>query len=241
MITKPRTSGTLSQTFGKLASSECWFRNEVCCQYSPASRKISYLLVVDSWVICLVHGKALSKLLNRQTVKISYCCTKNIRTTIQNHNAKVLNSVEPRPQLKRCSCREKDKCPLQNDCADRKDVIYHAQIEEGEKKQYIGSTQEFKKRYYAHKESFRNEASKNKTTLATHIWEKKLNPEPKITWSILADAPSYRLGSRHCDLCLTEKVFILENIGNPSYLNRRSELAQKCRHRAKYLLMHTKG
>jgi len=77
--------------------------------------------------------------------------------------------------------------------------------------------------------------------LATHIWEKKLNPEPKITWSILADAPSYRLGSRHCDLCLTEKVFILENIGNPSYLNRRSELAQKCRHRAKYLLMHTKG
>jgi len=49
-------------------------------------------------------GHKLHKLLNRQTVKISYCCTKNIRTTIQNHNAKVLNSVEPRTKLKRCSC-----------------------------------------------------------------------------------------------------------------------------------------
>ena len=103
-------------------------------------------------------------------------------------------------------------------------------------KQYVGCAQDFKRRFYGHMESFRNEASKTKTTLSTHIWEQKLNPEPKIKWSILANATSYQKGNRYCDLCLTEKFHILKILHNPSYLNKRSELAQRCRHRSKYLL-----
>ena len=103
-------------------------------------------------------------------------------------------------------------------------------------KEYIGCAQDFKKRYYGHMESFRNEESKHKTTLSAYVWEQGLAPEPKIKWSILATAPSYRKGSRYCELCLTEKLYILRTINNPSYLNKRSELAQRCRHRAKHLL-----
>ena len=115
-------------------------------------------------------------------------------------------------------------------------MIYHAKIEEGVQKEYIGCAQDFKKRYYGHMESFRNEESKHKTTLSANVWEQGLAPEPKIKWSILATAPSYQKGNRYCDLCLTEKLHILKTFNNPNYLNKRSELAQRCRHRAKYLL-----
>ena len=182
----------------------------------------------------------LHKLINRQTVKLSYSCTKNIQTIMQAHNATITNPTT-KNRTKRCSCRNPDKCPLENDCAEQKDVIYHAKLEEGDKKQYIGCAQDFKKRYYGHTESFRNEASKTKTTLSNHVWDQNLAPEPKIKWSILAKAPSYKKGNRYCDLCLTEKLFILANIEDNSYLNKRSELAQKCRHKAKFLLQNCPG
>ena len=182
----------------------------------------------------------LHKLINRQTVKLSYSCTKNIQTIMQAHNAKVTNPTT-KNRIKRCSCRNPDKCPLDNDCAEQKDVIYHAKLEEGDKKQYIGCAQDFKKRYYGHTESFRNEANKAKTTLSNHVWDQNLAPEPKIKWSILAKAPSYQKGNRYCDLCLTEKLHILMNIEDNSYLNKRSELAQKCRHKAKFLLQNSPG
>ena len=146
----------------------------------------------------------LGRLLNRNTVKISYSCTKNIKSIISSHNAKVMNADEQEPprEGKKCSCqrRNKHKCPLDNDCKGQTDVIYHAKVldgPEGEQKEYVGSTVNFKKRWYGHTESFRNEGSKHKTTLSSHIWEKKLNPEPKIKWSIVARAPSYKKGTDH--------------------------------------------
>ena len=180
----------------------------------------------------------LNKILNRNTVKISYSCTKNIKAIIQSHNAKICSPKPAPAPSKKCNCQKKDKCPLENNCSNQKDVIYHAKLEEGDKKEYVGCAQDFKKRYYGHMESFRNEASKNKTALSAYVWDQDLAPEPKIKWSILANAPSYKKGSRYCDLCLTEKLHILKNFQNPSYLNKRSELAQRCRHRAKYLLQN---
>ena len=163
-----------------------------------------------------------------------------MQTIMQAHNAKITNPTQ-KVRTKRCNCRNPDKCPLDNDCAEQKDVVYHAQIEEGDRKQYIGCAQDFKKRYYGHTENFRNEANKASTTLSNHIWEQNLAPEPKIKWSILAKAPSYKKGNRYCDLCLTEKFYILQNIEDNSFLNKRSEMAQKCRHKAKYLLQNCPG
>ena len=97
-------------------------------------------------------------LLNRNTVKLSYSCTKNIHSLIQSHNSKILNS-KPKATEKPCNCRKKDACPLDQNCT-QENVIYHATVE-GEEKKYIGSTVQFKKRYYGHKDSFRNNANKN--------------------------------------------------------------------------------
>ena len=73
--------------------------------------------------------------------------------------------------------------------------------------------------------------------LSTYVWQKGLNPNPRIKWKIAGRASSYKKGGRQCDLCLTEKLFILKNFNNPNYLNKRSELALKCRHKAKFLLI----
>ena len=92
------------------------------------------------------------------------------------------------------------------------------------------------RRYYGHTSSFRDSVKKHNTTLSTHVWKRELNPEPEIERSILAHAPAYSKGNRNCDLCLTDKIHIARNFNDPAYLNRRSELAQRCRHKPTFLL-----
>ena len=108
----------------------------------------------------------LGSLLNRNTVKISYSCSKNVKSIIQSHNAKILNADEQEPPrtTKACNCqqRNKHKCPLEGDCKNQTDVIYHAKVQGQEEKQYIGSAAHFKKRFYGHTNSFRNSNYKNK-------------------------------------------------------------------------------
>ena len=179
----------------------------------------------------------LRKILNRNTVKVSYCTCKNIARTIKSHNNKILRGKQNKEKAG-CNCqqRNKEKCPIKDDC-NQKNVIYHARVTEGEEKKYIGSTVDFKKRWYKHESSFRNESSKSETALSSHVWDSGLNPAPKIEWSILSKAEPYMKGGRMCDLCLTEKLLISKNFHNPQYLNQRSEMAVRCRHRRKYLLL----
>ena len=175
----------------------------------------------------------LRPLLNRNTVKISYSCTKNIHAIIQAHNKKLLSKKKPATPF--CNCGKPEKCPLQGACK-QTDVIYHATTTEEHPRKYIGSTGEFKARWTSHKYTFRHETAKNATTLSQHIHEKSLNPEPELKWEIIDRAPSYQKGQRYCDLCLTEKLWLLRTSHDPAYLNRRSELALRCRHKAKYRL-----
>ena len=39
--------------------------------------------------------------------------------------------------------------------------------------------------------------------------------EPKITWSILKNCHVYTAGQRMCDLCLSEKLFLIKAAGDP--------------------------
>ena len=183
----------------------------------------------------------LRQLFNRNTVKISYSCTKNLRAIIQTHNQKILAKHKKEEEEKACNCQKskKDKCLLSGQCV-QKNVIYQATTAERRPKKYIGSTEQFKKRYSEHKHSFRHEAYKNSTTLSHHIWEKQLGTEPKLTWEILEHAYPYTKGSRNCGLCLAEKMHIMRQINNPAFLNKRTELAQKCRHKAKFRLSNYK-
>ena len=156
---------------------------------------------------------------------------------IKSHNNQITKEKNREDQDGGCNCqrRNKDSCPIENNC-NQKNVVYEATVTEGEEKKYIGSTIDFKRRWYKHKGSFRNDSNKSETTLSSHIWDAGLNPEPKIEWTILAKAEPYRKGGRHCDLCLTEKMFISRTFNNPAFLNQRSELAVRCRHRRKHLL-----
>ena len=130
---------------------------------------------------------------------------------------------------------KKDKCPLKGNCYGQTNVVYRAKVLDTET-EYIGSTVDFKTRFYSHSDSFKKESNRNATTLSTHIWEENLNPEPKIEWSIVAKASAYKKGNRQCDLCLTKKIHIMKNFSNPASLNKRTELAAKCRHKERHLL-----
>ena len=184
----------------------------------------------------------LRSICNRNTMKISYSCSKNLKAIIQAHNQKILSeNTQPQTEEKKCNCQKnrKNKCPLNGHCV-QANVIYQATTTERHPKKYIGSTENFKKRYQSHTFSFRHESNSHATTLSQHIWDRNLGQEPELKWEILDKAMPYRKGGRYCGLCTTEKIHIMRNMQNPQYLNRRTEISQKCRHRAKFRLKNYK-
>ena len=165
-------------------------------------------------------GSPLYGACNKNTIKLAYSCTRNMRTILQAHNMKVLGSTQP-PHDAQCNCRIKDQCPVQGAC--QKPVVYKASIEiDGVKKTYIGSTNNFKQRHRGHKSSFKNEKQKNATALSALVWEKGLNPSPTISWEILRVVPPYKPGQQNCELCLAEKTEIARHSSDPNSLNKRS-------------------
>ena len=55
------------------------------------------------------------KFFNRNGVKVSYSCTKNMKTIISNHNK---NSLGKKSSINTstCNCRNKEACPLNGQC-----------------------------------------------------------------------------------------------------------------------------
>ena len=92
----------------------------------------------------------------------------------------------------------------------------------------------FKSRFRNHKQSFNNKQYSSSTALSKYIWElKESNDEYSINWSIIKRVNAYKAGAKHCNLCLAEKICIL-NSNKSIILNKRSELLAKCRHENKY-------
>ena len=94
----------------------------------------------------------------------------------------------------------------------------------------------FKKRYRNHKKSFNVPTYKNDTKLSTEYWTlktKQLNP--KVSWQIKRRYNSYNPISRRCNLCLNEKLEILDD-QDKNFLNKRSEIISHCRHQNKFKL-----
>ena len=180
----------------------------------------------------------LHKILNRNTVKLSYCCMPNVGQILKAHNKKVLNQDSTEDKDKPCNCRNKTNCPLQGKCQ-TKSVIYQADVkqEDGTIYSYIGLTEHtFKKRWYNHCQSFKHRRYETSTELSKLIWKlKDEGTQYTITWRILTKCQAYKPGSRACNLCTTEKLLILQN---PTSINSRSELVSKCRHARKFLIMN---
>ena len=165
-----------------------------------------------------------SKIFNKNTIKISYCFTRNMKSIISSHNKRILT---PKNKQIRWNCRVKNSLPLDDKCLTSQ-LIYQADVTNnlGDKyKYYLGlADKTFKERYTNHKSSFNNENSKNSTELSKYVWSLRENNKiPSIKWKIVKIVYS-KAPSSFCKLCLTEKLFILNASGDDKCLNKKNNL-----------------
>ena len=109
----------------------------------------------------------------------------------------------------------------------------------GARETYIGLTGDtFKSRFNNHTASFRIREKK--------ILQNSVNSSGNynnisffLSWKILARASAYSNCSKRCNLCITEKYFIIckRTLGT---LNKRNELSSACRHANSFLLRNLK-
>ena len=176
-------------------------------------------------------------------MQVGHCCTKNVGYIIKSHNKKLIYSSNHHAQP--FNCRKKEDCTLEGTC--RAENIIHKCIVSTSgypDKVYLGTAErDFKKRYYNHISSFKNETQMNKTTLAKYVWEQKQrhNITPTLKWYIVKSVPSYSNITKSCMLCLHKKFEILTYPNQDELLNKRSELVSKCRLINKYLLSNYKA
>ncbi|OOZ40503.1 hypothetical protein, partial [Solemya elarraichensis gill symbiont] len=178
----------------------------------------------------------LHKVFNRNNVKVSYSCMKNMGAIINTHNKSILQK-DNKPKIRECNCRQTNECPLAGKCL-QKSIIYQANvITAQESKAYIGiSDTEFKKRWYNHQSSFRLEHKKKDTELSKYIWNlKEKRVDYTIEWTVLKQTCSYSNTTKKCLLCIWEKYYII-TADKTKILNSRTELISKCRHANKFLV-----
>ena len=109
----------------------------------------------------------LHKIFNRNTIKLSYSCTKNMGRIIKSHNKKI-TTTKTTENLD-CNCRSKQNCPMDGKCRSS-NVIYKciSSVPNKPDKVYIGLTEgEWKKYIHATKKHAKS------TALSTYVWEIK--------------------------------------------------------------------
>ena len=185
----------------------------------------------------------LYKIFNKNTVKVSYCCTQNVASIIKSHNKNLIYT--PIKNNLPCNCRKKYECPFDGKC--RAENIVHkcvASIHGYPNKVYLGTAEgDFKQRFSNQQMTFNNEGHSADTKLSKHVWEvkRKLKIMSSLKWCIMKLVPAYSNISKKYQLCLQEKIEIL-NYPNPNdTLNKRSELISKCDHVNKFLLSSYKS
>ena len=146
------------------------------------------------------------KVFNRNIVQVSYSCMENIKSTISNHNHKLLTNVLPASA--QCNCKNEKECPLDGKCL-VKNIVYKAEIasrNNGTVKTSIGMTSNsFKEKYCNYLKSFNYRQYSSETELSKHVWHLK-NDHIRfaIKWSIVKRAQAYVPGRNRCNLS-TEK------------------------------------
>ena len=119
---------------------------------------------------------------------------------------------------------------------------------------YAGHTLDLKQRKYQHTTSFNpakkdvvkggktvktmaqlNADKRTRSTFAGHIWDlRDAGLTHELEWTILHRARPYRPWDKFCSLCTSEATVIA--FGDPTFLNKRSEVRTKCIHMTKYKL-----
>ena len=136
-----------------------------------------------------------------------------MKQIIDGHNKAILKTAaQPDQQTtKMCNCRKKDECPLKGECL-KKEIVYQATVTTRENSEtYVGlAATEFKTRWRNHQMSFKHEEKRNDTELTKYLWQlKEKKKDFSIEWKILAKAIAYTHLTKRCNLCITEKFFLL--------------------------------
>ena len=161
----------------------------------------------------------------------------NLQKVIKGHNKSVLNVKPSEGSGNQCNCIDKTKCPLNGKCL-QNSIVYKANVKvvkTGQIHKYIGIFYPpFKTRWLDHNKTFNHDRYRSSTELSKLIWDlKDKNIEYSIDWEVITKCTSYKSGSKSCNLCTTEKLYIIKN---PDCINKKSELISKCRHKRKYLI-----
>ena len=200
-----------------------------------------FLRIIDE---CFPKEHILYKIINRNTIKVSYRCMPNMGHLLSTHNSKISKLKDQPDPPPRCSCRGGPaSCPLGGGC-EVKEVVYCAKVTQLDSNTvdfYTGLTGgSFKGRYNQHQHDFRHQAKEHSTCLSKHIWGLKREDTPyTVDWKILSRGKVFNPVTQKCRLCLKEKFFIMFH-PETATLNDRSELYNTCRHRLSKLLKKTK-
>ena len=179
------------------------------------------------------------KLFNKDTVKISYSCTRNIQSIINSYNAKILFPKESTEQ-RTWNCLNKVNCPLEQKCLTRI-IVYKAKVTSSnqnyQENVYFGSCETaFKKWFSNHKKSYNLKQYKNETKLSNETWWiKNSGHHSKVKWETVKKCVPNSPQTKRCLLCLNEKLEIAA-YEEQKLLNKRNEIVSKCRHQSKYVL-----
>jgi len=179
------------------------------------------------------------KIFIRNTVKVSYSCTKNVKSITNSHNKNILRSQNETNENKKCNCMKKNQCPLNGNCLLER-TIYEATVSCEDpayiEKRYIGLAETtIKKRYANHKKSFNTDRYENETELSKEVWIlERRHLTQSVHWKI---GRSFNRAEVKCDLCINEKLEIATYAGE--LLNSKTELISKCRHVNKHTLAIT--
>ena len=220
------------------------------CYFSFAHKKVKtkigakFLRLIDQH---FPKSNPLSKIFNRNTLKISYRCTPNLAKFISSHNAKILRQTENPVVDRACNCRQRASCPLDGNCL-QENLVYQATVSHdgGNEETYIGLTSNsFKSRHANHKKSFTYQKYETETELSKHVWNVKKRVARKmkkanfnIKWKKLVTAKPFNPVTNICNLCTVEKYLIIfkPDLGT---LNKRDEIRNHCRHKRGQLLDKT--
>ena len=117
------------------------------------------------------------KMFNRNTVKMSYSCTNNMHSILNNHNKRLLDELNRNsggPDEVSCNYRRKGVCPLGGRC-NTKNVVYQACISHMEhnndgERVYIGiSAGNWKQGLYNYRHSFSYPWLRNQTAQSKYL------------------------------------------------------------------------
>ena len=129
---------------------------------------------------------------------------------ISSHNKHILNSNNTEYG---CNCNNRDECPLENECLTPR-IVYRADVtnKTNEHKYYYGiEDTPFKERYENHKTSFRHRSHLTASDLSKYYWKLVDNGAvPTIKFSITKRVKGNTF-INNCNLCLSEKAFIIRN------------------------------